>query len=60
MLDAIQGGLATIWNAVGQFVNQLTASDGSLAPILPVFALGIGVSLCLLGVRIVRGLIWGA
>ena len=60
MLAAIQNSLSTIWNAVGQFVNQLTATDGSLAPILPVFALGIGVSLCLLGVRIVRGLIWGA
>ena len=60
MIAAIQTSLSTIWNAVGQFVNQLTATDGSLAPILPVFALGIGISLCLLGVKIVRGLIWGA
>ena len=60
MLAAIQNSMATIWEAVGTFVQHLTTTDGALAPILPVFALGIAISLALLGVRIVRGLIWGA
>ena len=60
MLTAIQSSLAIVWEAVGGFVTNLTATNGVLAPILPVFALGIAISLSLLGVKIVRGLIWGA
>lgn len=60
MLAAVTSALSTVWEAVGGFVTELTGTSGALAPILPLFALGIAISLALLGVRIVRGLIWGA
>lgn len=39
---------------VPTFFTWLTSST-----VLPYFAIGIGVSLLLLGVKIVRGIIWG-
>ena len=40
---------------VVQFFNWLTSTD-----VLPFFAIGIGVSILLLSVRLVKGAIWAA
>lgn len=59
MLEAVTSGLTTVLSWVGSVVDALVTTDGALAELLPLFAIGIGVSAVLLGIKICRGLIWG-
>lgn len=45
---------------VGEFVSALTATDGALAGLLPLLVIGIGISLVMVCVKIVRKITWGA
>lgn len=56
---AVTQGLAAVIEAVGTFVTAIISDTGHLHDLLPLFAIGISISLLLLCVRIVKGLIWG-
>ena len=60
MLDAVTSGLSTVIDWVGTVVNSLIGESGELAALLPLFAIGIAISSVMLGIRIIRGFIWGA
>lgn len=45
---------------IGEFLNSLTATDGALAPLLGLFALGIGIALARAIVSLIRNVTWGA
>lgn len=62
-------GTGSVLEAVGTAVTEvigwggevLTAiMSGQLTALLPVFAIGIGVSVVLFGVKLVRKICWGA
>lgn len=59
MLDAIGTGLTEFIGYSGEVVNSLTGAEGALAPLLPVIGLGIGASVILFGVKLIRSLVWG-
>ena len=61
MVAAITTALGDVIGWVGTVITALTdTTDGALAPLLPVFSIGIAVSVVLLGIRIIRGFTYGA
>ena len=60
MLEAVGTGITTVIGWVGEVVDALVTTEGALGALLPLFAVGVAISAILLGVKIVRGIIWGA
>lgn len=60
MLDAVTSGLNTVIQWVGTVVDALTTTDGALAALLPLLAIGVAVSALMLGIKAIRSFIWGA
>lgn len=60
MLDAVTSGLSTVITWVGSVITALTSSSGALYGLLPLFAIGIAISAVLLGVKIIKSVVWGA
>lgn len=60
MLQAVTSAISTVIDWVASVVNALVGSEGALAELLPLFAIGVAISAILLGVKIIRSLIWGA
>ena len=60
MLEAVSSGMTTVISWVSTVVNALLSTNGQLAELLPLFAIGIAISAVLLGVKLIRSLVWGA
>ena len=60
MVAAISDAFTGIISWMGQFVTALVTTDGELNALLPVFVIGIGVSILLLGIKAVKSMTWGA
>lgn len=60
MLELVTSGITTVIGWVGTVVDSMLGEAGELATLGPLFAVGISISAILLGVKIVRGLVWGA
>lgn len=61
MITALGSVFSSLIGWVGDFITSLTdATDGALYGLLPLFAIGIGISLLLVCVKIVRKVVWGA
>lgn len=60
MLAAVTSAISTVIGWVGTVITALTGSEGALADLLPLFAIGIAVSGVLLGVKIIKSVVWGA
>lgn len=60
MLEAVTSGITTVIGWVGTVVSALVTEAGQLGELMPLFAIGIAISAILLGVKIVRSIVWGA
>lgn len=61
MVTALGNAFTSLIGYVGEFLTALTDTEsGVLNGLLPLFAIGIGISLILVCVRIVRKVVWGA
>lgn len=66
MLNAVGDVLTAFIGYVGQIVSSLLqaggdgVSAGALNPLLPLFAIGIGVSVFLVALKAIRKVTWGA
>ena len=60
MLEAVTSGISTVIGWVGTVVDSLVSTDGELSALLPLFAVGVAISAIMLGIKVVRGMIWGA
>lgn len=60
MLEAVTSGLTTVIGWVGTVVTALVGEAGQLNDLLPLLAIGIGVSALMLGVKAVKSFAWGA
>lgn len=60
MLDAVTSAITQVLAWIGSFITALTSTTGALYPLLPLFAIGIAISAVLLGVKIVKSVVWGA
>lgn len=60
MLQYVTEGITTVIGWVGTVVNAIIGSNGELSTLAPLFAIGISISAILLGVKIVRSMVWGS
>lgn len=67
MMAAVTTAISTVIDWIALVVKALigsgsgeTATAGALAPLLPLFAIGIAISAFLLGIKCIKSLIWGA
>lgn len=60
MLAAVTSGLTTVIAWVGTVITAITGENGALAPLLPLFAIGIAISVVFLGIKAIRSIVWGA
>lgn len=60
MLQLVTDGLSTVISWTGTVVDSIVGTDGALATLGPLFAVGIAISAFLLGVKIIKSLVWGS
>lgn len=60
MLQAVTDAISTVISWVGTVIEALVGSSGALSTLLPLFAIGIAISAVLLGVKIIKSVVWGA
>lgn len=58
MLEAVTSGIGSVIGWIGDVVTALTT--GELSALLPLFAIGIAISAIMLGIKMVRSIVWGA
>lgn len=60
MMEAVTSAITSVLGWVGTVIDALLTTDGDLAALLPLFAVGIAISAILLGVKMLRSFVWGA
>lgn len=60
MLDAVTTAIGTVLTWVQTVITSLTSTTGALHALLPLFAITVAVSAVMLGIRVIRGFVWGA
>lgn len=60
MLEAVTSAITTVLGWIGTVIDSLLTADGDLNALLPLLAVGIGISAIMLGARVIRSFIWGA
>lgn len=60
MLAHVTTGITTVIGWVGEVVTAIVGEAGELKELGPLFAIGISISALMLGVKVVRGIVWGA
>lgn len=66
MLAAVTSAISTVLTWIGTVVKSLITvggegvAAGALSPLLPLFAIGIAIAAVLLGVKVIRSVVWGA
>jgi len=60
MLEAVTSALGTVISWVGTVVDALVGTDGDLAALLPLLAVGVSISALMLGIKAIKSFIWGA
>ena len=54
MIEAVTSALGTVISWAGTVITAITGTSGALKELLPLFAVGIGISVLFLGIK-VRG-----
>lgn len=60
MLAAVTDALATVITWVGTVITSIVSTTGELYSLLPLFAVGIAISVLLFGIRAIKSIVWGA
>lgn len=60
MLAAISSTFTEVLGWIGEFLTSLTSETGELAPLMTIFALGVGVTIAHFCVRFIKSIMWGA
>lgn len=60
MMTLVTGAINDVLVWVGTVVTSLISEGGQLADLAPLFAIGIAISAVLLGVKIIKSVVWGA
>lgn len=60
LMTAVGSAITAVLGWVGIVIDSLITAEGDLYALLPLFAVGIGVTAIMLGIKVVRGFIWGA
>lgn len=63
MMDAVTSALTSVLGWIGTVIQALLGSGetpGALAPLLPLLAIGVAISVFLFAMKAIRSVIWGA
>lgn len=60
MLQQVTSGIATVIGWIGTVLTAIVGETGELSGLAPLFAIGISISAIMLGIKVVRGIVWGA
>ena len=60
MMSLVTNAIGDVLGWVGTVVTALTSEAGQLGELAPLFAIGIAISAVLLGVKIIKSVVWGA
>lgn len=60
MLSQVTSGITTVIGWIGTVLNAIVGETGALSGLAPLFAIGISISAIMLGIKVVRGIVWGA
>ena len=60
MVSAVTNALDSMIGWIGTFIGSLVSENGALAPLLPLFAIGIAASLTMFSMKIIRKVTWGS
>ncbi len=60
MLELVTSGISTVIGWVGTVITALFTTEGALAELAPLVAIGIAISAILLGVKIIKTMVWGS
>lgn len=60
MLSHVTSGIGTVIGWIGTVLEAIVGSSGELAELAPLFSIGIAISAIMLGIKVVRGIVWGA
>lgn len=59
-IAGVTEAMATVLDWIGTVITALTGEAGELAALAPFFQVTIGVSAIMLGIKVIRGFVWGA
>lgn len=59
MLETLGSIFTEVITWVGEFVTALVTDAGALSGLLPLFLIGVSISIVMVCVRIVRKIMWG-
>lgn len=59
MLTFVTDGIGTVIDWIGTVITAVFGG-GALSQLAPLFAIGISISAILLGVKIIKSMVWGA
>lgn len=60
MLEGVTSALTTVISWIGTVLTAITGTDGALADLWPLLAVGIAISIVMLVVKVVKRFAWGA
>lgn len=63
MLSAVTNAITSVLGWIGTVITSLITGGtdaGALNPLLPLFAVGVAISAIMLGVKVIKGFIWGS
>lgn len=56
----VSTAITNVLGWVGDVIAAMTTTEGDLAALSPFFMVTIGVSAVMLGIKVIRGFVWGA
>ena len=59
MVEAVTTALTTVIGWCGTVLDSIVTTEGELNALLPLFGVGIAISALLLGIKVMRGFVWG-
>ncbi len=59
MIASIGSALTSVLSWIGSVVGSILGAEGALKELLPIFCIGIAVTVVMLGIRVLRGFTWG-
>lgn len=60
MLSYVTEGIETVIEWLAIVIGQVFGPDTSLSMLAPLFAIGISISAILLGVKLIKSMVWGS
>lgn len=60
MLTHVTNGITTVIGWIADVIDAIIGETGALNDLAPLFAIGISISAILLGVKIVKSIVWGS